>query len=92
MNHEEKLEYYKNWNKNHPKQHSVCNQKWRENHRDKDRVHHNGYKKSVLGKECEFCGVTEKLVRHHFDYLLPTITVTCCNSCHKWIHIKEITE
>lgn len=39
-----------------------------------------------LEKECEFCGETENLHRHHPDYDFPEIIVTCCGSCHLFIH------
>lgn len=38
-----------------------------------------------LNAECEFCGSTKKLQRHHPDYDEPAIYVTCCIKCHMWI-------
>ena len=39
-----------------------------------------------LAECCEFCGDRENLMRHHPDYNEPLIFVTCCASCHRWIH------
>jgi len=43
--------------------------------------------KLPLGEFCEFCGKVEGLLRHHPDYNLPEIYVTCCCKCHKWLHV-----
>jgi hypothetical protein len=38
------------------------------------------------GSCCEFCNSTECLECHHPDYDFPEIIVTCCKSCHEYIH------
>ena len=40
----------------------------------------------LVGFECEFCFSTENLVTHHPSYEYPSIIVTCCSSCHNFIH------
>jgi hypothetical protein len=40
----------------------------------------------LKAKECEFCGATENLYAHHPDYDYPLVVVTCCSSCHAFIH------
>jgi len=39
-----------------------------------------------LDSQCELCGSTQNLKRHHPDYDYPDIFVTCCSSCHAHIH------
>lgn len=65
-NREHRLEYHKEWNKNNP-------------HKIKA---HNEARKIPLASECEFCGSTRNLQRHHFDYEFPQLFVTCCTRCH----------
>lgn len=38
-----------------------------------------------LGPECELCGSTKNLERHHPDYSEPLIVVTVCSTCNKEI-------
>jgi len=45
-----------------------------------------------LGELCEFCDEINGLVRHHPDYNLPEIYVTCCFECHKWVHLSQDPE
>lgn len=48
-------------------------------------------KQLPMGKECMICPPndirTDRLHRHHPDYNYPTIFVTVCPSCHKYIHM-----
>ena len=39
-----------------------------------------------LASNCERCGSTEQLERHHPDYSKPLSIVTLCHSCHRLIH------
>lgn len=40
----------------------------------------------LLDSKCEFCDSSENLMAHHPDYDYPKIIVTCCASCHNYIH------
>ena len=40
----------------------------------------------LIGQNCDFCGETQNLKAHHPDYDLPEVIVTCCDSCHAYIH------
>ena len=40
----------------------------------------------IKGNFCEFCDSTVKLTAHHPDYDYPEIIVTCCASCHSYVH------
>jgi hypothetical protein len=53
----------------------------------KERVNARNQSKKIPVKECEFCGETKRLVRHHPDYDYPKIIVVCCYSCHKYVHL-----
>jgi len=48
------------------------------------RKHHP--EKQPLANICEFCGINEGLIRHHPEYDMPEVYVTCCRRCHWWIH------
>jgi|WetSurMetagenome_2_1015567.scaffolds.fasta_scaffold154209_1 hypothetical protein len=45
---------------------------------------------------CELCpeedNKEKKLTRHHPDYDYPTIFVTTCPICHRWITLEELYE
>ena len=56
--------------------------------KEKKRVR-NATRKIPTGSECEFCGSTKSLVRHHLDYNYFHIIVTCCKRCHYWLHEEE---
>ncbi len=43
-------------------------------------------KKQTIKAECENCGATEKLHRHHPDYSRPLYVITLCYICHKEEH------
>jgi hypothetical protein len=76
--------------------------KYQETHRAEIKARKRAYRKTLHGKkqhkvekiaeklpiakECEFCGSTENLGRHHPDYRYPEIYVTSCAGCHKWAH------
>jgi hypothetical protein len=56
----------------------------------KIRVANNAARYIEAPNVCEFCGSTENVVKHHFDYDYPLLVVAACKSCHKWIHKKEV--
>jgi hypothetical protein len=62
---------------------------WQERNQNKHRAEHIA-SKIPIGDECELCGDTDRLVRHHPDYDYPTVFVTCCQSCHRNIHSNII--
>jgi len=39
-----------------------------------------------LEPECEICGATKDLMKHHPDYTEPLVVITCCRTCHSWVH------
>lgn len=41
--------------------------------------------KYPLGKECEFCGKSEKLEHGHIDYDYPELYLTVCHQCNAWM-------
>jgi len=43
-------------------------------------------KKVLLASNCERCGSTEQLERHHPNYSKPLSIVTLCHKCHRFIH------
>jgi hypothetical protein len=45
-------------------------------------------KKLPIKTNCEVCGSTEKLQRHHPDYSQPFLTTTLCYICHCKTHGK----
>lgn len=49
-------------------------------------AHNQARKHCPLASCCELCDSIENLMRHHPDYEFPDIIVTCCASCHSFIH------
>ena len=39
-------------------------------------------RKVPIGNQCEICGTTEDLQKHHPDYSKPLEIVTLCRQCH----------
>jgi len=44
--------------------------------------------KIPLHSNCDICGSTKKLERHHWDYNKPLLVNTLCKTCHAIQHIK----
>ena len=74
------------WRNRHPQYYPVYIKKWNEDYPAKRLAEHVAETYLKRGPECEFCGDTKSLVLHPPDYRFPLITVTCCQTCHKWIH------
>ena len=74
------------WRKKHPMYYPRYIKKWNNDYPAKRLAEHVAETYLKIGPDCEFCGDTKSLVLHHPDYCYPLITVTCCKSCHKWIH------
>ena len=70
----QKMEYQRNYRKNNPKK--VYVHELRKHHPERQ----------PIANACLFCGSQENLVRHHPDYNIPALYVTCCRQCHWWIH------
>jgi len=47
--------------------------------------------RSIPATQCEKCGSTERLQRHHEDYREPMNVVILCQTCHKNHHVKNGT-
>jgi hypothetical protein len=63
--------------------------RYRHNYPEIDKAEKWAERHIPLGPECEFCGSTKRLQRHHPDYNYPEIIVTACCECHNWLR-KEI--
>lgn len=90
-NPEKVKQYRRNFRKNHPGYYPRYIKKWNQDYPAKRLAEHVAETYLKIGSECEFCGSVKNLVMHHPDYRFPLITVTCCPSCHKWIH-KDLPE
>ena len=59
---------------------------------NKEKIHaENVVLRKPFAEKCELCDSTQNLVRHHPDYSEPTIYVTLCSSCHRYVH-EEIAK
>lgn len=98
---EEKATYQREWYKNHPGKAKLYRQRWLAKHPGNDIVARMKYRRNNSVKErvmlealrhiplkpnCEVCGSTEKLQRHHDDYSKPFEVMTLCQRCHKKRH------
>ena len=79
------IEYTKRFRQKHPKRLRQYSKEWKNKNPKKFKAQKLG-RKIPLGSECEFCGSKRNLERHHPDYDFPHIFVSCCDSCHKWVH------
>jgi len=78
-------DYQENKRKEYKKRIDAYNHVYNVNNKDK-RSAENKVKKSLLRANCEICGSSENLVRHHPDYSEPLFYVTLCSSCHNYVH------
>ena len=69
---EERIEYAKKYSRKYPKIKNAHNKVF--------------YHAVPLGSECEKCGSTRNLLRHHPDYNEPLKIQNVCRSCHAIIH------
>jgi hypothetical protein len=83
---EKRNEYHLKWRKNNPTYYPQYIKKWNSDYPAKRLAEHVAETYLKIGSECEFCEDTKSLVLHHPNYRFPLITVTCCQTCHKWIH------
>jgi len=60
--------------------------KYRKNHPNQI-VAQQQAQKIKLKNECEVCGTTENLQRHHWDYNQPMLINTLCQQCHTIQHL-----
>jgi len=95
--HKEQLrKYNREYRAKHPEKIREWNQNWMKKHgfrkrpittkKQKDAYNYVQNHQWILEDKCEFCGETENLHGHHLDYDHPKIVVTCCSSCHAYIH------
>lgn len=77
------MEYLKTWNRMHPQRNGDKTYRRPEQWRA-----YNVARKLPLEELCELCPDDEKqkaTQRHHPDYSLPKIFVSCCASCHNFV-------
>lgn len=75
--------YHRKWATNHPEKRMECRTKWRLENKVKERAQLMANRHVPLNPNCEICGSTEKLHRHHDDYSKPLEVLTLCPTCHK---------
>ena len=76
------LENVRKYRKRHPEKVAEQRRRYAQRHPDKKRAR-NLTRYIPLASECEKCGDTEKLERHHPDYSRPREFQTLCHDCHK---------
>jgi hypothetical protein len=54
-----------------------------DNNREKWLARDKAYRGAVIGSNCESCGASENLERHHPDYTKPLEIKTLCFDCHR---------
>lgn len=91
-----------NWSRRNRKRQKATTKAWRERNKEHERLNRIAYRKdnplvaqaqSIASKipmqaNCEKCGVTQNLERHHPDYNFPKAIVTLCRNCHAEEHRK----
>jgi hypothetical protein len=82
-------EYQRNYMKQWYPNHTESYRQYKQLNRQKVNAEAFARRHSSLSSQCELCGSTENLERHHPDYSEPTITVTVCRLCHTFIHRGE---
>lgn len=73
---------------------SLYQQNYKIKHPEVRKAHQIANQYCKIGDCCELCPEddvrTENLVKHHPDYDFPEMFITCCQSCHLWIHKHEV--
>lgn len=81
--------YRKRTRLNHPELGFESQKKWQDTHRQQYRAKQISYRLIPLAKECEICGSTEQIERHHRDYGKPLEVLMLCKICHEAYHDME---
>jgi len=90
----------RNWQKNNAERDLTNHRKWQQNNRDicaeysrefyhlhrEEQLARLAAYKYPMNKNCEVCGATEKLERHHPNYSKPYYFETLCKRCHEKKH------
>ena len=79
-------EYQRKYRKNHLKVYSERQKKYSETHPKVIKAQNYAKYHCETSSDCEVCGSTENLERHHPDYSEPLMIMTVCRKCHNHIH------
>ena len=90
LNHREEIKKMsREWRQNHTEEAKKYKLQYYQTHKIEALAGVKAWRKVPLEPQCELCGTTEGLERHHPDYSKPLIVTTLCRYCHKNIHIKK---
>lgn len=84
------LEIYSHqWRLEHQDEVKCYRRRWYQNNKVKELAIVKANRKVRLGNNCEVCGSTTQLQRHHPDYSKPLFILTLCQSCHERLHRRK---
>ena len=78
----------KKYAQTHREQYRKTGREWKKRNPEKVRVH-NLCRKFPLASKCDFCSNESILQKHHPDYTIPELFVTCCSECHTWLDMER---
>lgn len=82
-------DYQKNKRKEYKQRIDAYNHNYNLNNKTKRKAEKWTSQKPLL-ENCEICESKENLLHHHPDYSEPSIYVTLCSSCHRYVHNSEV--
>jgi hypothetical protein len=102
-NHESELERLRRYKRNNPDKARELSRKYRDDspqevqayNRERERKHpeeriaRNIARCLPPGVDCQMCGATKDLQKHHPDYSKPLEVVILCRSCHERLHRSQ---
>lgn len=81
--------YDENWRLKNPKGAVQAIQEWQKNNRQAYRAKLIACRLIPVAKQCEICGATGRIERHHRDYGKPLEVLMLCKACHEAYHEME---
>ena len=91
LNREKRLAHDRDYYRNHREELLAKKKEYYYNNQKKRAAKATAWYRIPLSSECNSCGSTENLERHHPDYNKPLEIITLCRRCHARLHlgIKE---
>lgn len=81
--------YDEKWKSKNPDGPNQAIKEWQENNRQAYRAKLIACRLIPVAKQCEICGATGRIERHHRDYGKPLEVLMLCKACHEAYHEME---
>ncbi|KKN03016.1 hypothetical protein LCGC14_1111920 [marine sediment metagenome] len=91
-NKERVLKYQAQWKRGNKERVLKYQAKWKRENKETVNARNMASRHIELEPECEICGSTKNLQRHHWRYDQPLKVNTLCSYCHNIQHIKKPLE